>query len=1126
MTTPDKQRQAQPPPIILQLSAADGRDSHERVMRTAKAARDLAEASPVEALAHAAVAVDEALASLAPRLADDSDAPKGTPTLSPWWILQLERSYYLTKDQSKLLWSFDELCRDPDLADARDTDAVGLRGRALEFAEQVVSPDFETQDELAEWFLARFETPEEAGLSPSSSGAGWDWAGLGPHNAGAELRARFSQVSEAQESHIVDAVGLLEGSTTQWASKSDLSVEADGPGDSTAFDSGPHLDTVVELSSAARPAAFRHAGLVQRDGLAQLAGLHESQTLLPWLVRQLILATTPGLRELRLPDAEGIRKPGFDGIVETVSGNAWVPDGRSVWELSTTGSPQSKSQSDFTKRTETTDDDERHATTFVTVQLAEWPNVQRWCSQRRAEAKWRDVRAYDLDDLVAWLEVAPSVWFQLSERLGIKTPAVISARAWWQRRLNSTKPPLHADVLLAGRDAEAKRLDHRIRSGKGTTTVVAPSTDEAIEFALAALIDGPQSGEQLLDDLDPLFDRCLLVSDEAEWRRLAAQAGTLVLIPTSIDIAGVETDHHHHVLLPVARHHDTGRLNPSVLPNDDCVNVPPVATTAIADALSASGIESSSAHRLGEIARRNFTALRRTLAVDPLLKRPPWASEEPGSIRHAAVRSAMLAGSWREYGDDAAPSEDREILARLVGPAGTYTYETVAEAFAELSAGPDPLLERTARGWRLIHPVDAWQAVGDPPLTPGVPDRIAEVVVDVLGEPDPAFELSAQHRVMAPAFGWGRRYSSDLRHGLTSTLGILGTGAHRIEELQQTPAHQWVSWAGSLVHRLLGISQEERATANSGLLTRRWADSADHLPLLAEASPNQFLRVLRDALDDPNEPLRPMFADRSDSDMPLFGPSSPHTELLWALETLAWLPEYFGEAVNALVQLAQLDPGGRLANRPLSSLASIFCVWKPQSGVDRDRRLQALRSLVDRYPEIAWRLLPELVPEHFQTLIPSRQPLYGPSTVVTAQPTFDSISEDVNEIVDVLIEASTTPQLLWELTKIADRLPSQHRVHLWSRWRELTTDHASNTEESKQLWVQLDEFVRRHSTYAFTDWALPSEEIDEVRALALIFHRGCGCGCARPRKGPSDLQRYVLSQHALCRKEGHLRGER
>ncbi len=487
---------------------------------------------------------------------------------------------------------------------------------------------------------------------------------------------------------------------------------------------------------------------------------------------------------------------------------------------------------------------------------------------------------------------------------------------------------------------------------------------------------------------------------------------------------------------------------------------------------------------LGEIARRNFTALRRTLAVDPLLKRPPWATEEPGSIRHAAVRSAMLAASWREYGDDAAPSEDREILTRLAGAAGTYTYEALAEAYAELSAGPDPLLERTARGWRLIHPVDAWQAVGDPPWTPGVPERIAEVVVDVLGEPDPTLDLSAQHRVMAPAFGWGRRHSSGLRHGLASTLAILGTGAHRIEELQETSAHQWVSWTGSLVHRLLGLSREEHVVANSRLLTWRWADSADHLPLLAEASPNQFLQVLRDALDDPNEPLRLMFADRPDGDMPPFGPSSPHTGLLWALETLAWLPEYFGEAVNALVRLAQLDPGGRLANRPLSSLESIFCVWKPQSGVDRDRRLQALHSLVDRYPEIAWRLLPELVPQHFQTLFPSRQPLYVASTSVTTQPTLDSVSEDVNAIVDVLIKAATTQQLLWELTKIVDRLPSQHRVHLWSRWRELTTDHTSTTEESKQLWVQLDEFVRRHSTYAYTDWALPFEEIDEVRALA------------------------------------------
>ena len=47
------------------------------------------------------------------------------------------------------------------------------------------------------------------------------------------------------------------------------------------------------------------------------------------------------------------------------------------------------------------------------------------------------------------------------------------------------------------------------------------------------------------------------------------------------------------------------------------------------------------------------------------------------------------------------------------------------------------------------------------------------------------------------------------------------------------------------------------------------------------------------------------------------------------------------------------------------------------------------------------------------------------------------------------------------------------------------------------------------------------EILKAVVPLALIFR--CGCGCARG-KSPSDL-RYVLSQHALCRKEGHLRGD-
>ena len=139
---------------MASLSAADGRDFHERVNRTAQLARERWATSPDEALALAAAAVDESLASFAERLADDPDAPDGTPTLSPWWIRQLVRCYYLTKDQALLLNTFDQLCRGLDLATGDDASRDLLCESALQFAEQVVSPDFETQDELADWFRA------------------------------------------------------------------------------------------------------------------------------------------------------------------------------------------------------------------------------------------------------------------------------------------------------------------------------------------------------------------------------------------------------------------------------------------------------------------------------------------------------------------------------------------------------------------------------------------------------------------------------------------------------------------------------------------------------------------------------------------------------------------------------------------------------------------------------------------------------------------------------------------------------------------------------------------------------------------------------------------------------------
>ena len=59
----------------------------------------------------------------------------------------------------------------------------------------------------------------------------------------------------------------------------------------------------------------------------------QAQETLPHLVRKLIFASiNPSL--LCLPSGDNVSLPGWDGILNTDQGNAFIPKGDSVWELS------------------------------------------------------------------------------------------------------------------------------------------------------------------------------------------------------------------------------------------------------------------------------------------------------------------------------------------------------------------------------------------------------------------------------------------------------------------------------------------------------------------------------------------------------------------------------------------------------------------------------------------------------------------------------------------------------------------------------------------------------------------------------------------------------------------------
>jgi len=125
-----------------------------------------------------------------------------------------------------------------------------------------------------------------------------------------------------------------------------------------------------------------------------------------------------------------------------------------------------------------------------------------------------------------------------------------------------------------------------------------------------------------------------------------------------------------------------------------------------------------------------------------------------------------------------------------------------------------------------------------------------------------------------------------------------------------------------------------------------------NLPLYAEAAPEVFLEALEADIGRPESAVRTLMAPVSDD---FFG-RTDRVDLLWALELLAWRPEWLHRVVDLLANLAKMEPDDNLFDKPSESLKSIFRAWMPQTTADIKLRVAALEHLIKKHPEIAWRI--------------------------------------------------------------------------------------------------------------------------------------------------------------------------
>jgi hypothetical protein len=782
--------------------------------------------------------------------------------------------------------------------------------------------------------------------------------------------------------------------------------------------------------------------LADRADIIRWADRMDARSEFPRLVRGLIKANNDQLVTLQMRAAEGVDVPGYDGISDALRPTPFVPVGRTVWELGVGQDPGDKAQRDYRSRTEDPLGESIESTTFAFVTPREWRDKEAWAEWKRAEGKWADVRAFDVDDIEQALELAPAVHHRFSEIAGRSAHGAMSIELWWEKYRRLSSPTLEAAMVLAGRADSAAELLRIFGSHPCQTSVSAASADEVIVFVAAAILS---AGEDVREDL---LGRALIVKDGYTLAALDDFEGLLILVPYEDDLrrdARLITNHH------VVVRADEG-WDPTIAP-------PSIDPSLFRALLEARDVPRERAEDLARFARRSVEAFQRAASAPGRERSPAWA----GLLTSVVTRRAWLAGRWSER-----RSGDLDALAMLLGsPYGRAREELVA-----LTTGADPLFVLVGETWSVVSPEEAWR-FGQPQLQP--PDLAAfELLIqDVLGAVDPRLELPVEERWMASIRGKEQVHSSDLRDGVAGVLALLGARGDEVGIGSGTVG----SWLRHTMYRLFQRANDDP----SGQL---WASLTDVMPLLAEATPDVFLEAVQRGLEGDQPLLGLMFAD-STSDM--LTASSPHTGLLWALENLAWSPEHFSLAVEQLARLAEVDPGGRLSNRPAASLADNYRSWLPQSSVGLDRRLAALDGLRMRHPTVSWPLLLTMLPEHHGVGSYSHSPRYRdwqPARTGTVDPeTYKSFeAASIRLVADADMDADRWAELIGQFDHLA---PSalDSAIDVLSRLHEDPTGRLVRAS----VWEPLHALVQRHKRYPSADWAMDSGRLERLDELQLAL---------------------------------------
>ena len=463
---------------------------------------------------------------------------------------------------------------------------------------------------------------------------------------------------------------------------------------------------------------------------------------------------------------------------------------------------------------------------------------------------------------------------------------------------------------------------------------------------------------------------------------------------------------------------------------------------------------------LGALSLREIETMR-LQSSDEHQTNSDWNQHEYAS----ELAIANLLGAWNELNE-----ADLQIVCQFTN--GEDYAKWIPKLREMLQQAISPVTFMNGK-WQVIDRKGMWQALGGR-IFDDTLDVLKQCAVTVLSEKGP-------------------KYSTGLQKGLAETLALLGTNPDTLTNF--SPQHQ--GWKPKDISNL--AVQEILKNVDWKL--------CGLLPILAEAAPRKFLDTVENALGQSPCPFDELFSQEGNL-----------TNLLWALETLAWDAEYLVRVCVILGELATRDLGGNWANRPADSLTEIILPQYPHTKAPIEKRKVAVKTLVNELPDVAWNLLISLLPGQYQILSGTHKPEWRnniPDDKKEPTPPKDYWKQ-VNAYAEMAVSmASNDIDKLAQLVGILDKSgsPSFDKLlaHLSSE------DICEKPEDQRlKLWTQLTEIASNYRRFSNKEPALIDKIVSKIEDVAAKL----------APQNPFYLHRILFSSQAFLLYEESGTGEK